>query len=173
MKILIVKEGIRMKKKIFIKKFLAACLVLIIVPVLIIVSALFNFKATSYIDAINENARNEIQLYAETIFLYETDRKAIVLYKTKGNLIYEGILDKRTLYNETKYRNHIASTSGLINHPGEWTEVTSKLKYAIVEEESDIDNFDCEGYTPIKNVVKYSNKKSDNNVRYIYIIDNT
>lgn len=162
-----------MQKNIFIKRISIVCFVLVTVILLIVVGILGSYKETSYIGAINEIASNESQQYAETIFLYETDRKTIIVYKTKDNTIYEGILDKITLNNESKYKNHIIYTSGLKNFPGEWTVVTSKLKYAIVEKESDIDNFDCEDYTPIKKYIKYSNKKSDHNVRYIFIIDNT
>lgn len=105
------------------------------------------------------------------LFRYETDKKEILLYKSKSNDTYECILDKRTIFGITKYRNHEAWTSGLIDYNGNWNIVDKKLRYAIVDDEDDIEQFDCEGFTPIGTKISFTKPDGRSTHRWVYVID--
>lgn len=127
-----------------------------------------NYTAATDIEAVEENFGEA----CETIlYKYETDKKEILLYTSKNNNTYECILNKRTILGRTKYRSHETWTSGLIDWNGEWNIVDKNLRYAIVHDEKEFEQFDCEGFTPIATKISYVKSNGDFDYRWVYIID--
>ena len=127
-----------------------------------------SYTADTDIEAIDEIL---VEPCETVLFRYETDKKEILLYTTKSNDTYECILDKRTIFGKTKYRNHEAWTSGWIDRNGNWNIVDKKLRYAIVDDKKDLEKFDCEGFTPM--ITEITFKKSDGHLdyRWVCVID--
>lgn len=159
-----------MKK--FVKIISLFAVLVIFVLLLIARFSMVQYTSKSDIEAVNK-AYGDVWAYESTVFKYENDNYEIFLYNTKENLPFESVLKKRNFGSETKFKSEFVHTGILCSHDGEWKKVDKKLRYIIVENENDIEKFDCGEFTPIKEKLYYSVTDGTYRTEWIYIIDET
>lgn len=136
----------------------------------IISFSLSQYKSNTDIDAVNK-VYGEIWEYESTIFKCDNKKYEILFYNSTDNTTFEAVLKKRNFGNETRYKSEIIHTGILNSYNNEWKKINSKLRYIIVSNEDDIEEFDCNGYIPIKEKLHYAISDGTYITEWIYIID--
>lgn len=146
-----------------------AIFILIISANLIFNSVFFHNHDTD-IDAVKSISASNID---KILFKYETESDEILFCQNENQNTYECILKKRNLFVKAKYRNEISWTSALLTSPNVFNEVNPKLKYAVLDNEDDLERFDYDNAELKKYEFSYSNINGHYNYKYVYIIDET
>lgn len=139
----------------------------------IIVLILFSgYTSSNIIDEINLGAFGFAEEVNSIIFEYES-KDAVIVFYSGEKLTYETILDKRTIFGTAKYRNRETSSSSFYHAGYEWITVNKNLKYVVVDNKSELEKYDCEGYEPIISEFDYFNSDNVYQHRWIMILDKT
>lgn len=134
---------------------------------------LSTYTAKSDIEAVDDIWNSDLENCETIIYKYETNNKELILYKSKSGTTYECILNKKNIFGETRYKNDICYTSGFVTKLGAWNVVNRDFKYAIVNNENDIEKFDYGNDEFQCEKIDFTFSNGNHRVLYVYVIDKT
>lgn len=155
------------------KKTVSFLIVILLIIFILFFYNLSTYTAESDIEAVNDIWASDLENCETIIYKYETKNKELILYKSKSGTTYECILNKKNIFGETKYKNDICYTSGFVTKLGDWNVVNRNFKYAIVNNENDIEKFDYGDDEFQCTKIDFTFSNGNHRSRYVYVIDKT
>jgi len=127
---------------------------------------------TSDIDCVNDTGML-VPKIEKVIYKYETNHRELLLYNSSDGEFNRYVLKKIKIGNKNFYKYASYNNMPPIEWDAKWTRITRNLKYIFVQYKDDIEDFDCEGYTPEGTKIHYVIASGEEDWCWIYIIDKT